>query len=479
MDVRWTIESFFQTLREHDERIAIIVDSGTFISYRELLNCVAYNTSMLNRRIQPHHAVIMIDLSLSWKVIPIMLAAFRLHITVIVVDPARDAQGFRHMTEKFPHALRMDATNVNATGHIRRPLLLHGTMPVSPQLQGVALIVRTSGTSGRPKSVMLTRANILSNIEDIASSLQLECSERLLIQRPLSYVSALCGELLAGLLVGCSILVKPYDRTPLSLLPLIREHAITTIGATPTLLAMLAPHARRQTCSSLRRIILSGERLTDAQLKTIRSGFPDAVIFNAYGLSEASPRISCLNLGTGDFPAACVGHPLNHVNIAIIDEHGQPMPDGTIGQLIVSGPNIMKGYYNDAAMTERKIRNGWLYTGDMAVTDQGRITIMGRADNLMIRAGMNVYPEEVESLLTSHPSIHEALAFSSPHPMRGEQIHVWVTCSESLTVADIHQFIIQSGSPNHLWPDHIEIHPQLPKTASGKLRRDRLQPPIA
>ncbi|WP_245947974.1 class I adenylate-forming enzyme family protein [Paenibacillus sambharensis] len=473
----WTVDYLLQRLRSYNEETAILVGPDTGISYKQLLACATHNIQVLENAlslsdVQPHASVIAIDLTMSWRAVPVILAALQLRMTMLLVDKERDSQNASsHIDREFPHAIHIQASNVNMEGYIQQPPDVPRVPAAVPRLEDVAVIVQTSGTSGRPKSVMLTYSNILSNAADIAETLQLERSERILIQRPLSYISAFTGELLAGLLSGCSVLLKPLGRTPLSLIPLIQGHAITTIGATPALLAMLAPQARKNNLSSLHRIILSGERLTDTQLQLIQEAFPQAAIWNAYGLSEASPRISCLKLSSGRFPAACVGYPLPHVHTMIVDGDGAEMPEGAVGQLIVSGPNIMKGYYNDEPLTRCKVKNGWLFTGDMAFIEQGRITIAGRADHMMIRAGNNIYPEEIESLLMSHPHICEAMVFSLPHPIRGEQIHAWVTCSQTIAVTDIHRFIMQSGAHARLWPDIVEIHPDLPKTASGKLLR--------
>ncbi len=472
---QWSVEQLFSRMKEH-RGIAIIRDNGRSITYGELLECVDFNYEALQSML-PHSShkpcIVTINMSLSWRVVPLMLAAFKLHWTVVPISSADEVHLSRPLIAEFPHALHLDRSNVTAEGFIKpsdlQPILPHHDQ----QLIDVALIIQTSGTSGNPKSIMLTYDNIVSNLFDIAKALQLEPSEQLLIQRPLTYSSALTGELLAGLAAGCSILIKPPGGSPLLTLLLIQKHAITTIGGSPTLFSLLAPHAAKYDLSRLRRIILSGERLTEIQLNSIRAGFRNSTIWNAYGMSEASPRISCLRMDSDRYHPACVGSPLHHVNIAVVDSAGDRVPNGTIGYLLAAGPNIMKGYYNDTMLTREKIRNGWLYTGDMAYVQDGMLVIQGRADHMMNRAGNNVYPEEIESVVTSIPGVHEALAFGLPHPRRGTEIHVWVTCTGGITPSDIQYHLTRIGVDPRLWPDSIEIRSELPKTPTGKLLRNR------
>ncbi|WP_127531374.1 class I adenylate-forming enzyme family protein [Paenibacillus kobensis] len=477
MNTQWSIESFFQLLQRNDEP-AILLDDSPAITYHQLLSSIDTNVRLL----QPsgpsgQSCIVTIDVSLSWRFIPLMLAAFKLRWTVIPIDSVHDKTLAHKMNAEFPHALHLDESNVDDTGLIKLshpPTLIPN---IDPQLAHVALMVQTSGTSGHPKLVMLTYENLASNAADIVEALRLESHERILIQRPLSYSSALTGELLAGLAAGSAIYIKPAAYSPLLTLSLIQKHAITTIGSSPTLLTLLAPHTSKYDMSSLQRIILSGERLTETQLATILTAYPNNVsLWNAYGMTETAPRISCLQIDSDKHKAACVGPPLRHVNVAIVNSNGGPVPEGSSGFLIVSGPNVMRGYYNNPELTQQKIRDGWLFTGDTASIQNGMIIIHGRADHMIIRAGCNIYPEEIESLIAGCPGVYEAYAFGIPHSRRGAEIHVWLTCADGVTTLDIQQYLLNIDANPRLWPDVIHVRDELPKTSTGK--RFRATPPI-
>jgi len=467
---QWTIETYIHDIGKH-EGIAILLDNGTHITYRQLKRLIDDNAVLLYAH-SPESSVVTIDVALSWRFIPLMLAALKLRWTVIPTDDIHDQRLTLSISTAFPNALRLNESNVSCSGYADVSYFPRLTSPSDPQLTDVALLLQTSGTSGHPKLVMLTHENLISSSIGIAESLHLLPHDRILIQRPLTYCSALTGELLAGLAAGCSLMIKPSSRSPLFSLSLVDKYCITTIGASPTLFAMLAPHVSKHDLSSLHTLLISGERLTEPLLHTIRSGFPNRSLWNAYGLTEASPRVSCLLIGPDDLPSACVGRPLRHVNAVVVDDTGKPVPDGESGHLLVSGPNIMKGYFNDLDRTRRKFHSGWLITGDRGHIRQGMIVIEGRADHMINRAGINIYPEEIESAVAECPSVCEAFAFAKPHPRRGVEIHVWITREDDVLYAqDVLQHLLRSGTNPKLWPDVIEVRANLPKTASGKLLR--------
>ncbi|PWW03246.1 long-chain acyl-CoA synthetase [Paenibacillus cellulosilyticus] len=470
---QWTIETYIRDIGKH-EGAAILLDNDIHITYQQLNHLIDHNAALLHAHV-PESSVITIDVALSWRFIPLMLAALKLHRTVIPTDDIHDQRLTQSVSAAFPNALRLDESNVHASGYVDAASFSRLTSPSDPQLADVALLLQTSGTSGYPKLVMLTHKNLVSSSIGIADSLHLLPHDRILIQRPLTYCSALTGELLAGLAAGCSVMIKPPSRSPLFSLSLVEKYRITTIGASPTLFAMLAPHVSKHDLSSLHTLLISGERLTEPLLHTIRSGFPNRSLWNAYGLTEASPRVSCLLIEPDELPSACVGKPLRHVRVAVVDDIGKPVPEGESGHLLVSGPNVMKGYYSDPEQTRSKLHSGWLITGDRGHIRQGMIVIEGRADHMINRAGNNIYPEEIESAVAECPGVCEAFAFGKPHPRRGAEIHVWITRDDGVQTAnDVHQHLLQSGVSPKLWPDVIVVRTDLPKTASGKLSRSAI-----
>lgn len=191
----------------------------------------------------------------------------------------------------------------------------------------------------------------------------------------------------------------------------------------------------------------------------MRSVFPDADIYNVYGLTEASPRVSYLPPELFDEYPLSVGFPLSSVSAKIND-----------GELLIKGASVMKGYYGNPEATARVKRSGWLHTGDIAeITDKGLIFIKTRKDNLIIRAGMNIYPQEIENALKSDPRIVEVLAYGEKRTTAGQKVCLKVV-TNGLTKSEVFS-ICKKLLPAYQLPDRIDIVEDIPRNASGKIIR--------
>jgi long-chain acyl-CoA synthetase len=356
-------------------------------------------------------------------------------------------------------------------GVIKRECLVPCTLPAHPELAEVALILYTSGTTGNPKGVMLTYQNIWSNVSDILDYFHLQQDDRMFIIRPLTNASAITGELLPALTTGCAIYLKPAQQAPLAAIRLMDKLFITILCTTPTVAVRFIPFLKRRGNASLRLLVLSGEMLYSEQAAKLIDAYGDVQIWNAYGLTEASPRISCLTELPSSDAANCVGVPLANVKVKIIDQCGNEVQDGQAGELVVSGPNIMRGYYCDPELTREKIRAGWLYTADRAMMRDGKLYILGRKDEMLIRSGTNVYPNEIEAQLLQHPSVMEALVVGREQEGTGLKIHALVVAETNTEPSEILKYLIEIGTEPRLMPDSIECRQSLPKTPSGKLQR--------
>lgn len=457
-------------LAQHDGCCLIDPVSGER-SYREVIRLAEENAHVLARlglTADKGQSVVALDVRLGWRFVPLLLAAFMLQVTVVPLDQMQHTHA-RQIIQAVRPALIFDRSNVDSHGRLvsaRLPLL---DIRARDDLQDVALILYTSGTSGRPKGVMLTYRNIWSNAAAIQAYSQFRSHDTLLIVRPLTHASALTGELLPGLIAGSRICIKDPDASPLSALQQIERLGISVIGATPTLLARFAHFAGRMADHRLRLLIASGEMPLPGQIRRIRSAFPETALWHAYGLTEASPRVSCLTEPLNEQNYRCVGKLLPEVSARIVDRAGNPLPEGSEGELLVAGPNVMKGYYGDRQATAEKLRDGWLHTTDRASIAGGLLYIHGRADNMMIRAGLNIYPQEIEALLLSHPHVREALVFGT-EGSAGQRIHAWVVTDGLISEKDLFAHLAQVAQPR-LWPDVIEFKQRLAKTSSGKLVR--------
>lgn len=335
-----------------------------------------------------------------------------------------------------------------------------------------SLIMYTSGTTGHPKGAMISETNLLCNVHDIQKYFTVNSADRILICRPLYHCAVLTGEFLISILNGLDIVFYSGDFNPFALCQQINKYKISVIAGTPTLLFHTAQMEKRlKKCDSLRVIVTSGECMTPVIAKVVREAFPSVDIYNVYGLTEASPRVSYLPPDCFDTYCTSVGLPLASLRAKVVSpENGQEMPFGEDGELVISGDSIMLGYYKDDHLTEQKIKNGWLYTGDIAsVSKEGFITIKCRKDNMIIKAGMNIYPQEIENVVKQLPNIREAYVYSQKDEIGRVRIVLVVESDENDT-STIFKYC-REQLPVYEIPDEIQIVEAIPKNGSGKIIR--------
>ncbi len=334
-----------------------------------------------------------------------------------------------------------------------------------------ALIMCTSGTTGKPKGVMLSERNIITNVSDISNYFSIGKQDTLLIARPIYHCAVLTGEFLTALVSGSNIRFYSEQFNPTKMLQLIQEHQITTFCGTPTLLSIMARFRRNFFSESLKHICISGECMSAEVGLQIKAAFPKVKIYHIYGLTEACPRVSYLPPESFfDYPD-CVGIPLKSVSIQILDQTGTHCPKNKEGILYVKGDNVMLGYYCEPNKTADVLKDGWLCTGDIAlINDAGFLKIKGRKDDLIIKAGMNIYPAEIEGILKQDPRVKEVLVYGFRNPL-GTQIGMKLVGDFS-SVEEVKQLCLKV-LPSFQTPSAIELVDELPKNGSGKVIRGR------
>lgn len=339
-----------------------------------------------------------------------------------------------------------------------------------------ALIMSTSGTTGEPKCIMLSEENIISNLTDISDYFNIEKNDAILISRPLYHVAVLTGEFLLAITKGAKIIFDSDEAfNPQRALELISKYNITTFCGTPTTLNLLARfNSHAQNKVQLNHIVISGECMGKAVGMNILMSFPNAKIYHVYGLTEASPRVCYLPPEQFEKHPDCVGIPLKTVEIQIRNTVGNVLKIGEIGILWIKGPNIMQGYYNDTEYTNSVLSDGWLCTGDIAVLKHnGLLKILGRSDDMMIRAGMNIYPTEIESVLKTDPRVVDVLIYGSYDSKIGCQINMKIV-GEFNNVNEIKKLCIKL-LPKYQIPNKIELVTELQKSETGKVIRHEVK----
>ena len=347
--------------------------------------------------------------------------------------------------------------------------------PEREDLSDVALIMCTSGTTGSPKGAMITDTGLLVNLRDIERYFRIGEGDRLLIVRPLYHCAVLTGEFLISLATGADIVFYDGAFNPLRIGEQIGGRGITVLCGTPTLFCHLCALAGRLSRPlGLRCAAVSGECMTPAVAQAMRKALPAAAIYNVYGLTEASPRVCALPPERFDEKPTSVGRPLASLEVRVADEAGAPVPAGQAGELLVRGPSLMKGYYGQPEQTARVMRDGWLHTGDIAAIDEeGLVAIHARRDNLIIRAGMNIYPQEIENALQQDGLVREVLAYGVQQSGGGQRIAVKAVLSDPAAgKADFLAVCRRRLSPYQM-PDMVELTDRLQRNGSGKLIRPK------
>ena len=342
---------------------------------------------------------------------------------------------------------------------------------VKPAIEGdPAVILFTSGSTGTPKGVMLSEINLISNISSIGTYFPIGKDDTILISRPLYHSSVLTGEFLLALCNGTRIVFSSEPFQPLNILTLMKKHKVTVYGSTPTLLSTLSRFIRNPEELSIKYLSVSGECMTEGMARSIRKGFPNAQVYCGYGLSEASPRVAYLPPDMFDRCPTATGVPLYGVDVRIVDPFGiEISAPGEMGEVVVSGSNVMQGYFNDRERTKKALHNGCLHTGDLAYWDQnGLLCVKGRKDDMIIRAGMNVYPVEIENTLSTDPRVKDVLVYGFP---KGDTQEIGMKiCGEFANMEEVLE-LCRKELPSFQIPSKIKLVDETEVFSGGKKRR--------
>lgn len=428
---------------EHPNQI--ISDNNKTLTYSEVIN----RAESLGNQLSEGKYGILCDSDFDTAIS--LIACFYAHKTAV---PLSKKYGDKHIAKiieqtKLAHLITSDGI-----------VKIGEAIPETEDLSDVALIMCTSGTTGSPKGAMITEKNLITNLTDIEKYFHIEKADHILIARPVYHCAVLTGELLISLIKGLHISFFSEGFIPQRILSVAKEYKITVLCGTPTLFYHLAIlNLKSWMPLKLRVAVVSGECMTPKAAKIIRDSFSNTKIYNVYGLTEASPRVCYLPPEEFDLRPLSVGIPLASLEVKL-----------EANELLVKGGSVMKGYYNDPKATKEVIRDGWLYTGDIAEFDErGRVYIKCRKDNMIIRSGMNIYPPEIENALKQDERIIDVLAYGEKKETVGEKIHIKVV--GALSKSEVFEVCKNHLLPYQL-PDVIDVVDEISKNASGKVIRN-------
>ncbi|UFJ43020.1 long-chain fatty acid--CoA ligase [Brevibacillus humidisoli] len=347
---------------------------------------------------------------------------------------------------------------------------------VDPE-EDVAVLQYTGGTTGQAKGAMLTHRNLVVNAQQgiaHASEQPLTQGDKILLVIPLFHVYGMSCAMNIGILTGTNVILLPRFDVP-EVLETIKEHQPTYFPGVPTMYVALNSHpdADRYGIDAI-RVCNSGSAPLPVDLIGSFERKTGANMYEGYGLSEASPSTHA-NPRDGTKKLGSIGIPLpgTEARIVHLSDGTQTLPIGEAGELVIRGPQVMKGYWNMPQETASAIRDGWLYTGDIAKMDEdGFFYILDRKKDMIIASGYNVYPREVEEVLYSHPGVLEAVVVGVPDAYRGETVKAFLVLKpgQSATPEEIEGFCRQHLAAFKV-PRMIEFRDSLPKTAVGKILR--------
>lgn len=392
-----------------------------------------------------------------------ILACFAAEVTAL---PLSMRYGEAHCN-KILNTINPDAIIMDTDGKITI-YKLKDSQYITPN-ESPALIMCTSGTTGKPKGAMLSEKNIMTNVSDIVDYFAINNTDTILIARPLYHCAVLTGEFLVAIVKGTNIRFYSEQFNPAKMLELIKKYKITAFCGTPTLLSVMARFNRGYAAQTLKHICISGECMGDEVGRKIFAAFPKCNVYHIYGLTEACPRVSYLPPEAFKYHPGCVGIPLKSVSVKILNQSGKICRKNEEGILYVKGDNVMLGYYCEPELTRKILKDGWLCTGDIAlINDAGFLKIKGRNDDLIIRSGMNVYPAEIEGILKQDKRVEEVLIYGFRDCI-STQIGMKIAGDFS-SIEEIKQMCLKL-LPSFQVPHIIELMDELPKNGSGKVIR--------
>jgi long-chain acyl-CoA synthetase len=340
-----------------------------------------------------------------------------------------------------------------------------------------AIIIYTSGTTGKPKGCLLTHGNVIANARQISEWLEFTETDRLLTMMPLFHMNAVAVTTMSALYAGGSTVVS-QKFTASRFWDIVSEYQITSFGSVATMLSMLLSTYPDGVPAELKtnqlRFAMCGSAPVPAEvLRRFEKTF-NCLVIEGYGLSESTCRSTFNPPDQRRRPGSC-GLPIGN-EMRVVDEDDQDVPDGKLGEIVLRGENILKGYFKNEAATATAFRNGWFHTGDVGYRDaDGFYYIVDRKSDMIIRGGENIYPREIDEVLYQHPLIAAAAVIGVPDELYGEDVAAVVVLKPEANVTE--QEVIdfcKARLADYKCPKTVRFVTDIPKGPTGKLLKREL-----
>jgi oxalate---CoA ligase len=394
---------------------------------------------------------------------------------VLILPPEGADEARRAAGDRVPIlGIDMDASgSVALTG-------VSGRKPVAPPaIDDVALVLHTSGSTGRPKRVPLKHANLSISAQNVARSYALTADDVSLCVMPLFHVHGLVASTLATLSTGGTVVV-PAKFSPLAFWRVARDYGVTWYSAVPTLHQLLLARAgepldaargrpKPAGTEKLRFIRSCSAALPPPVMHALEAAF-GAPVLEAYGMTEAAHQMASNPLPPIERKPGSVG-PGTDVRISIMDKDGRHLKQGEQGEVVIQGPNVIRGYENNPEANASSFLDGWFRTGDQGYLDaDGYLHLVARIKELINRGGEKISPREIDEVLLTHPAVAEAVCFGVPHGTWGEEVAAAVVLRDAASEADLLAYC-RERLADYKRPKQIHITDAIPRTATGKIQR--------
>ena len=340
-----------------------------------------------------------------------------------------------------------------------------------------AIIIYTSGTTGKPKGCLLTHRNLIANARQIVEWLGFEKRDRLLTVMPLFHMNAVSVTTMTALYASASTVVSPkFSAT--KFWQIIEDYKITSFGSVATMLSMLLQKSEEsktgnQKPKSLRFAMCGSAPVPAKVLNRFEETF-GCLVIEGYGLSESTCRSTFNPPNDARRPGSC-GKSIGN-EMKIFDENDNELPDENLGEIVLRGENIFKGYFKNSAATTKAFQNGWFHTGDIGYRDaDGFFYIADRKSDMIIRGGENIYPREIDEILYTHPAVQTAAVIGVPDELYGEAVAAFVVLKTggNASAEDLINFC-KARLADYKCPQTIRFVEDIPKGATGKLLKREL-----
>jgi len=342
-------------------------------------------------------------------------------------------------------------------------------------MQDISTFLYTSGTTGQPKAAMLTHFNLIANAWQNQKALETVPEDIFMCVLPMFHVFACTAAVLMPLFSGCTVVIVDSFQ-PKTVIGSLLENNITVFMGVPAMYMLFIEAGKNNIFFPKLRLAISGGAPLPVEVYHKSKAIANLPIIEGYGLTEASPS-SAFNPPSGVHKPGSIGLALPEIDAIIGGENDEELPLGEVGELLLRGPNVIKGYYKRPEETEALLGNGWLHTGDLARMDEDRyIYIVDRKKDMIIVAGLNVYPREVEEALYQHPKIRDAAVIGEEDKLRGETVVAYLVLKEGESANDeeILRWLKERLAAYKI-PRRLVFVGDLPRTNTGKILKRMLK----